>query len=306
MRIIKDIDNIHLSGSVVTTGNFDGVHLGHRFLLEQLVAKAREMDVPAVVVMFSPHPRQILRPQKEPFLYLTSEQKQIELLEDCGVDLLVKVPFTKAMAAWSAEDFITKILLTLLNVKFYLIGYDHHLGNPKYSTDLQKIATKYGFEMYQSLPYEGDKGLVSSTAIRNALALGDVALAAEFLGRDYGFRCKVVGGKRIGRTIGYPTANLVPLFDQILLPADGVYAVNVKIDEFCYGGMMQLGHRPTLNDNRGLTLEVHIFDFNKDIYDYEILLSFKCFIRKIVKFDHIDALVSQLQKDEKTAKALLG
>lgn len=306
MKIIKDIEGCELTGAVITTGNFDGVHRGHRFLLDQLVAKAQALSLPAVVVMFYPHPKQVLHPNAEPYLYLSDEQQQMHLIEDCGVDYVVQLSFDKAMASWSAEDFVTRMLLSKLGMKYYLVGYDHRLGNPRYSDDISQLSEKYSFGLQRSEPFYSQGVLLSSTVVRQALSEGRVADAALFLGRDYGFACTVVGGKRIGRTIGYPTANLVPCFDFPFLPKDGVYACRINVAGIWYGGMMQLGNRPTLDDGRGLTLEVHIFDFKDEIYGLNVELVFHDYLRGVEKFNHIDDLVKQLKNDETNARASLG
>ena len=303
MKIIKDIEGCKLEGAVVTTGNFDGVHLGHRYLLEQLVFSARTLNLPAVVVMFYPHPKQVLHPSDEPYLYLSDEVQQMQLIEQCGVDYVVQLSFDKVMAGWSAEDFIARILIAKLGMKYYLVGYDHRLGNPRYSDDIPVLSEKYNFELRRIEPFYYNGVLLSLTVVRKELLEGRVADAAAFLGRDYGFICTVVGGKRIGRTIGYPTANLVPCFDFPFLPKDGVYACKIKVAGIWYGGMMQLGNRPTLDDGRGLTLEVHIFDFKEEIYGQKVELVFHDYLRSIEKFNHIDDLVKQLKNDETTARA---
>lgn len=303
MKFIKDSSEWLGGACALTTGNFDGVHLGHRFLLENLVRAAHDLKLPAVVVMFYPHPKQILYPDANPYLYLTDEPQQLALMEECGVDYVVQLSFTKKMAAWSAEDFIKRILIDQLEMKYFLMGYDHRLGNPKYDNDINALSQKYNFVLKRSTPYYYDDALISSTVVRQALGQGDVENASLWLGRFYGFDCTVVGGKRIGRTIGYPTANLVPVFAHPYLPKQGVYAVRLKVEGVWFTGMMQLGLRPTLDDGRGLTLEVHIFDFDNDIYGQKVELIFCKYLRDIKKFENIEDLINQLKNDENTARA---
>lgn len=305
MKLLKSCKDWKAGSSAITTGNFDGVHLGHRFLLKQLVQRARDLEVPAVVVMFYPHPKQVLNPDAAPYLYLTNETQRLALMSECGVDYVVQLSFDKAMSNWSAEDFVKTILMDQLKMVFFLMGYDHRLGNPKYNNDVSLLAAKYEFELQRGEPYYCKDTLVSSTVVRNALGLGRVDQAELLLGRSYGFSCRVVGGKRIGRTIGYPTANLVPLYAHMLLPKVGVYVVRLMVKGCWYGGMMQLGHRPTLDDDRGLTLEVHIFDFDEDIYDQEVELAFCKYLRGTEKFKSIGDLLNQLKNDEITARAYL-
>lgn len=306
MKLIKNIDDWVGGPSAVTTGNFDGVHRGHQFLLRQLVEKARLLSVPAVVVMFYPHPKQVLNTNSEPYLYLSNEEDRLAYMAECGVDFVVQLEFNKEMATWGADDFVKKVLVDSLQMSFFLMGYDHRLGNPKYSSDMAYLSQKYAYEWCRSEPYYFDDVLVSSTVVRASLQKGDIALANRLLGREYGFACHVVSGKRIGRTIGYPTANLETLSPSVFLPKEGVYVVRVSVDGEWYGGMMQLGSRPTLEDDRGVTLEVHIFDFKATIYGQTVDLVFCHFIRDIVKFDSLDSLVNQLQEDERSARAYLG
>ena len=305
MEFIQNCEEWRAGKSAITTGNFDGVHRGHRFLLGQLVERAHMLGVSAVVVMFYPHPRQVLNSNVEPYRYLTERDEQLQLMADCGVDYVVQVSFNKTMASWSAEDFIQRILINKLNMIYFLVGYDHRLGNPHFKNDIGVLSQKLGFELCRSEPYYQDGVLVSSTVVRELLSAGAVDRARFLLGRDYGFNCRVVGGKKVGRTIGYPTANLVPDFSDVFLPKEGVYAVRVKLGEALYGGMMQVGHRPTLEDGRGLTLEVHIFDFDEDIYNKSLRLYFHKYLRDIKKFSGIEGLLEQLKIDEKEARISL-
>lgn len=305
MQIFKDIESIQLKNTVVTTGNFDGVHLGHQFLLGQLVKHAKATHRQSVVVMFFPHPREILSGGKSTLSYLSSQEDKYEMFEQCGVDVVVQIPFSLELAKWTADEFVKNILIDKLGLSLFLVGFDHKLGNPKSDTRVRPLADKYGFEMKECRSFESPVGEVSSSIVRECLIQGDCAKAAKLLGRPYSMQCTVVEGKKVGRSIGYPTANLSPIYQKSLVPAEGVYAVQVLHKQKKYGGMLQVGHRPTLDDGRGLTIEVHIFDFAEDIYTQTIDVSFVYFLRKNQKFSGIDALRLQLKDDEHVARGIL-
>ncbi len=303
MQIFKELEDVFLKNTVVTTGNFDGVHLGHRFLIERLVSLAKARECQSVLVMFYPHPREVLG--NTSFRYLSSPERNIGIFEEYGVDVVVQVAFTKELATWSAEDFVKKVLVDRLGMSYFLVGYDHHLGNPQKKTDFKTLSQKYKFELEQALPYEKNEVLVSSSVIRKALSEGDVKQAKQLLGREYAMRYRVVEGQKIGRSIGFPTANLQPIFEKHLIPAEGVYAVQVLYDREYYGGMLHIGQRPTLNDGRGLTIEVNIFDFNRDIYNKIVDVCFVAFLRENRRFETIEELQQCLQVDAENTKTCL-
>lgn len=302
MQIYKEIKQLSLKDTVITTGNFDGVHLGHQFLLKELVSLAKNSGRLSVVVMFYPHPREVLSPEDDTFRYLSSQEDKYRVFEECGIDVVVQIPFSKELAKWTAEEFVTKILLDKLGMSLFLVGYDHRLGNPKADTRVLPLSHKYGFEMKECRSFETEYGEVSSSIVRESLAKGDVKLSAQLLGRPYTMECIVEEGRKVGRSIGYPTANLKANYDRQLLPSEGVYAVKVMLDAKEYGGMMQIGYRPTLNDGRGLTVEVHIFDFNQDIYGHTLSVYFVDYLRANKRFSDIDALREQLKLDEHSAR----
>lgn len=304
MQVIKDIRDLQLADTVVTTGNFDGIHLGHQFVLNQLVDLAHRQDCRSVLVMFSPHPREVLGYGGE-VQYLSSADDKLELIEACGVDVVVQVHFDLELASWGSDDFVKKILLDKLGMTHFLVGYDHRLGNPKKSVSLDVLAEKYGFSLELCLPFELEFGKISSSIIREKLLIGDVLWAAQLLGRPYSLKCTVVRGQKLGRTISFPTANLVPVAEKMLIPGEGVYAVRVLVRGELCNGMMQIGHRPTLDDGRGLSIEVHLFDFDKCIYDDEVEVFFVEGVRSNKRFENIEALRLQLVNDEKQIRAIL-
>jgi len=306
MQIYKGINQLSLKDTVVTTGNFDGVHLGHQFLLNELVALAKASRRLSVVVMFYPHPREVLSTGDTDFRYLSSQEDKYAIFEQCGVDVVVQIPFDKELSRWTAEEFVTKVLLDKLGMSLFLVGYDHRLGNPKSDTRILPLAEKYGFEMQECRSFITDFGEVSSSIVRDKLLAGEVERAAQLLGRPYAMACVVEVGKQVGRSIGYPTANLKPTYAKHLLPAEGVYAVKVMVDNVEYGSMLQIGHRPTLDDGRGLTIEAHIFDFADNIYGHTISIHFLHFLRQNRKFPDIESLRAQLKEDERTARSFLA
>jgi len=305
MQVFTDINALALKGTAVTTGNFDGVHLGHQFLLKELVRHARDKRLKAVVVMFYPHPRVVLSAGRDELQYLSSQEEKFRIFESLGIDVVVQVPFDMALASWGAEDFIRRILMDKIGMAFFLVGYDHRIGNPQKPADLNKLSGLLGFELHHCPPYHSTLGKISSSLVRKSLATADLRQVTAMLGRYYSVLCVVEEGMKIGRSIGYPTANLKRLHQRRMLPPEGVYAVFVRLNGQQYGGMLQLGHRPTLNDQRGLTIEVHIFDFKGEIYGHQLELCFVAFLRQNYKFDNLDLLKEQLKKDEFAARALL-
>lgn len=305
MQIFKDIDLLDLKNTVVTTGNFDGVHLGHQFLLRQLVSMAHDKGSQSVVVMFYPHPREVLSSGKIDFYYLSSQEDKYRIFEQCGVDVVVQIPFNKELAQWSADDFVKKILVDKLGMSLFLVGYDHRLGNPKSDTRVAPLAEKYGFKMKECRSFVTEVGNVSSSIVREHILTGKVKQATLLLGRPYAMKCTVVEGEKVGRSIGYPTANLVPIYEKHVVPLEGVYVVQVQIGSRMFGGMLQIGHRPTLDDGRGRTVEVHIFDFNDNIYGQEVDVFFVKFIRLNQRFESLEDLKAQLRDDELSARQIL-
>ncbi len=306
MILREGIEGFSIKRSAITTGNFDGVHLGHQFLLKKLVAEAKKRSLASVVVMFYPHPKEVLGSGIDDFRYLNSQNDKYELFESLGINSVVVVPFSLEMAKLSAHDFIQKILIEKLNMEFFLIGHDHRLGNPQYETNILKVASGLPLEVAECTPFKSSVGLVSSSKIRKSLQMNEVKNAAIMLGRNFKIKCTVVDGRKVGRSIGYPTANLRLIDEKCQIPAQGVYAVNVMHEGKNYGGMMMIGSRPTLNDGRGETMEVFIFDFNKDIYHQELEVSFVDFVRDNMRFENIEALKYQLEQDEINIRKILN
>lgn len=288
-----------------TVGVFDGVHLGHLEIIRQLVASARTRKCEAVVVTFEPHPRIVLAPMGEVKLLQTLDEK-LSRFELAGVDAVMIIPFDAAFAKISPEDFIRNILVNSLNVSHVITGYDHFFGQARQGNYdlLARLGTKYNFSVAEFPQVNVGESAVSSSAIRRALLAGDVSKANEMLGYHYILKGKIVKGNRIGRNIGYPTANLKPECEFKLVPGQGVYATLTRVNELIYKGMTNIGFRPTI-DAEHLTIETNIFDFEEDIYGKEMELSFVGRIRNEKKFASLGDLQLQLAKDKIAAIEML-
>lgn len=294
--------------TVVTVGTFDGVHQGHRALMEAVVTKARERNARSVVVTFDPHPREIINPGKEGIKLLTTLKERAEILEDLGVDVLLVIPFDRDFSLLSSEEFVRDIIFSKVGVSEFVIGYDHHFGRDRKGTieTIEKLGKELGFDSYVVSKQEMGDVTISSTVIRNTLAEeGDVKQAAEYLNRHYLLNGIVMHGDERGRTIGYPTANLKPEHENKVIPKNGVYAVKVRVNNEWYGGMMNIGVRPTFGEDLR-TLEVNIFDFDREIYGDTIQVRFIDRIRDEKKFDGVDELKVQLGADKHTALQILS
>ena len=307
MKVTYGLNNFKtISCAVATTGTFDGVHLGHRKILNQLVAKAKKVGGESVLLTFSPHPRIVLQPDVELEL-LSSENEKISLLENTGIDHLIIHPFTREFSRTQSLDFVREFLVNKIRVKHLVIGYDHHFGrNREGSFDhLKEFGPIYGFEVEEIAAFDIDQVNVSSTKIRNALAEGNVELANMYLGAPYSISGRVIKGNQIGRTIGFPTANIECDFMQKLLPADGVYAGKLHVNGHTYNGMANLGSRPTIG-SRQRKLEVHCIGTDIDLYESEVRFELYKFLRGIEEFANLEALKKQLEVDKKEANLVLA
>ncbi len=294
-----------LDFAVVTSGTFDGVHYGHQKILDRLNEIAHKNGGESVLLTYWPHPRLVLYPEQELFL-LSSIEEKIELLSTNHVDHLIIIPFTSKFANLSSEDFILKILVEKIGTKKLVIGYDHRFGKNRSGSfeELKKDGPIYGFEVEEIPKQMIENNAVSSTKIRKALLEGKVQVADEYLGRPYTIHGKVIRGDQIGRTINFPTANIEVIFKYKLIPGEGIYAVKVKIDNIFHKGMLNIGYRPTFGGTQK-RMEVHIFDFDKDIYDEEIVVEFYGKIRSEIKFQNVGALKAQLIQDKADALKVL-
>ena len=291
--------------TIVTLGTFDGVHLGHQSILNQLIEATENGMYESVVLTFYPHPRMVL--QQEPAIQLlNSMDEKTMLLEKSGIDHLIIHPFDAAFSKLSAEAFVQKVLVEQLQIHKIIIGYDHRFGENRTAniTDLIQFGKKYNFEVAQINAKEINEIAVSSTNIRTALGNGSIQLANRYLGYTYFFSGKVMKGKQLGRTIGFPTANLELLEPFKLLPKKGAYVVYSMLKGTRIFGMMNIGHNPTLGENER-TIEVHFFDVKEDLYDSVLCISLLAFIRPEEKFSSVEALKTQLHKDRDFSKKYL-
>lgn len=294
-------------GTVCTVGTFDGVHRGHRLVLERLAECARERGLPAVLVTFDPHPLEVVNPAAAPPLLTIGIEKE-EVLAESPLDYVVVLPFTPALATYGASEFVDLVLREKLGLQHLLIGYDHGFGRGR-SGDaavLQELGSSRGFGVDVVPPVHGSDGRpISSTTIRRAIAGGDLARAADALGRFYSASGKVEAGAGRGRALGYRTINIALPPARKLLPPQGVYAVRVQTPRGAFGGMMNLGPRPTF-DELDARLEAHLFDVDGDFYGQHVRLDFVARLRETRKFTSPDALRSQLAADEHAARTALA
>lgn len=286
----------------MTIGTFDGVHFGHQKIIERLVFEAKKVKKKSVLLTFFPHPRMVLQKDASIELLNTIDERA-SLLEKTGLDYLIIHPFSKAFSRTSAFEFVRDTLVNQLNISKLIIGYDHHFGKNREGniTQLTEYSHLYDFNVEEIPAQDIDDVSVSSTKIRKALHLGNLRTANNYLGYNFMLCGTVVNGKKLGGKIGYPTANINVKEDYKLIPKTGVYIVQTKIQNKTVFGMMNIGNRPTVNGNHQ-TIEVHFFDFNKDLYGKKLTIELIYFLRDEKKFGSIDLLIHQLKKDEKTAR----
>jgi len=308
MKIYHSLENFAARTPVVTIGTFDGLHKGHQLILDKLKDLAGKMNGETVVFTFYPHPRVITSPNESSLRLLTTKEEKTKLFEKYGIDHLIIYPFSKEFAAMEYSEFVRKILVEQIGTKCLVIGYDHKFGKDRQGgfEYLQRCGEKYNFrvERMDALAVNDDN--ISSTKIRAALQVGDIRKANHYFGHEFTLHGTVVGGKQLGRKLGFPTANIEASDKHKIIPGYGVYAVTVEIDDQLHKGMLNIGTRPTFNknaDNR--SIEVNIFDFSEDIYGKKITLNFIDKIRDEQKFSGIDALVEQLRRDKEASIEIL-
>lgn len=301
-------DFARLKYAVVTSGTFDGVHRGHQKILDRLKEVATRAQGETVVITYWPHPRLVLHPDDQTLKLLNTFEEKAELLKQQGIQHLVRIPFTKEFSQLTSSEFVQRILVDAIGTRKLVIGYDHHFGKNREGSfeQLRPTGKTFGFEVEEIPAQDIDHVTVSSSKIRKALESGDATTAAHFLGRSYALSGLVVKGDKLGRVMGYPTANISIESHFKLVPADGIYAVRVQHAGRSYGGMLYIGVRPTLNGVKR-TIEVNIFDFDSDIYGETLTVSFERLLRTDTKFRDLEALKDQLQRDKQLAlEALRG
>lgn len=292
--------------SIVTIGTFDGVHIGHQKIIQKLIQNATEQNCESVILTFFPHPRMVLQNDSDIKLLNTLDEK-IGLLEKTGLQNLIIQTFDTEFSQLTAEEFVEKILVNQLNIQKIIIGHDHRFGKNRTANfeDLTEYGKKYGFEVEQITAKEINEVSVSSTKIRNAIVEGNIILANEYLGYDYFLTGKVRQGKQLGRTIGFPTANIKIEENYKLIPKNGVYIVKSILNNKTVYGMMNIGTNPTV-DGKILSIEVHFLNYDADLYDRQIKISILDYIRPEQKFDSVTQLKEQLEKDKKTTLTVIA
>lgn len=308
MQIHRDIDNLPVfTNAVITVGTFDGVHSGHLKIIGQLRTEARAINGEAIIITFDPHPRMVIDPKGDPVILLNTLDEKIALLRKQDIDHLVIVPFTHEFSEISAEDYIHDFLVQKFHPHTVIIGYDHHFGKGRRGNYklLEKFADEHQYKVKEIPEHILNEAAISSTRIRNALLQSDIETASRFLGYYYFFEAMVVKGDGIGKTIGYPTANLEITDENKLIPGDGVYVVKVRLDNTEYGGMMSIGVRPTLAVSRRV-VEVNIFDLDEDLYGKTLQVHVVGYLRGQEKFNSLKELAEQISKDEVAARKKLS
>jgi riboflavin kinase / FMN adenylyltransferase len=307
MAIFYDIKDLPVfQNAVVTVGTFDGVHKGHRGILAEVERQAKRAHGESVLLTFEPHPRKLLFPD-QPIGIITPLEQKLQLITDAGIDHVIVVPFTHGFAKLSAIEYIENFMVSIFHPHCIIIGYDHRFGNDRKGNIqlLENYATKYNYELIEIPAQMIDEATVSSTKIRNAITDGRMEDASLMLGRNYSLTGMVVHGNKLGRTLGYPTANLQPVDTDQIIPSLGIYAIRAIHKNTTYDGMLSIGFNPTVTDKHIRRIEANLFDFDKDIYSETLELSFVKKLREEQKFESLDALIAQLHKDKEQSLRIL-
>jgi riboflavin kinase/FMN adenylyltransferase len=308
MKIYEGIAHFEsVNNPVVTSGTFDGVHLGHQKILKRIRDISDEIGGETVLITFWPHPRLVLYPYEHNLRLLTTFEEKTRLLRKMGIDHLLTIPFTQAFSELSSAEFIKQILVDTIKTRKLVIGYDHRFGkNREGGFDYLKANKhNFGFDLEEISREDVDNVGVSSTKIRKALEEGKVEVANEYLGREYELNGIIIKGQQLGRSIGFPTANIHIPHDYKLIPCDGAYAVTASVEGEIRQGMLNIGNRPTVNGT-SQTIEVHLFDFEGNLYDKRICVKLKAYLRSEIKFSGLEKLKAQLQQDKQDALRLLA
>jgi riboflavin kinase/FMN adenylyltransferase len=302
MKIHRDIEQLPLfRNAVITIGTFDGVHMGHRQIIDKLKSEAKANNGETVIITFHPHPRKVVSSAILGIRLINTLEERIELLEGLGIDHLVIVPFTDAFANQPAEDYIKNFLIGKFRPHTIIIGYDHRFGRDRLGDYrlLEKMASTFNYKLKEIPKHILENISISSTNIREAILHSDIATANSLLGYEFFFSGEVVHGDKLGRKLGYPTANLKIQNEEKIIPGNGIYAVYAQSEESAQKlkGMMSIGFRPTV-DGKKRVVEVNLFDFDKEIYGQTLKVYVKKFLREEVKYDSLEALVKQIDQDK--------
>ena len=307
MKRFNNINEFNCKKStIITIGTFDGVHLGHQKILKKLNIEAENNGLESSVLTFFPHPRTVLNPNSSLKLINTIEER-ISLFKKSKIDNLIVHPFTKEFSELDSEDYVKNILVDQLKAKIVLIGYDHKFGKNRTAdiNNLKEYGIKYNFEVIEIKAEEINDIAISSTKIRNSIEEGNIQLSNSYLGYEFSFFGKVVKGNGIGKTLGFPTANIKIESDLKLIPKNGVYLISTIINKKIIFGMMNIGIKPTTNKNTK-SIEVNLFDFNQDLYDTNITIYIKQFLREEIKFNSLNELKLQIEKDKITCNSIIN
>lgn len=308
MAIFRNTDNLPaFKNAVITIGTFDGVHKGHRMILNEVVTHAKNISGESILLTFEPHPRKLLFPD-QPLGIITPLEEKLQLATGVGIQHIVIVPFTKEFANLPAHDYVEKFLVKIFHPHSIIIGYDHRFGYDRKGDIklLEDYASEYNYELLEIPAHLIDEAAVSSTKIRRAITEGRIEDATQMLGRHYSLSGMVVHGHKLGRTLGYPTANVHPVDADQIIPGLGIYAIYVVHNGAKYGAMLSIGYNPTVSDKKELRIEANIFDFDKDIYDDVIELIFIKKLRDEQKFNSLDELKEQLHKDKQDTLSVIS
>jgi riboflavin kinase / FMN adenylyltransferase len=307
MRVIRSLSSeTTFNQPILTLGTYDGVHLGHQAILKKLIQRAKLENKESVLFTFHPHPRMVLNPEAHGVRLIDTIEEKLVKLEALGLDTVILFPFTVDFSRLSAEEFVKQILVDTIQISEIHIGYDHHFGKNREGSfsELLQLGLKFGFEVFETSAVSISDTAISSTKIRNALLDGDISKAAHFLGRPYSIIGEVIHGNKLGRTIGFPTAN-IQLNEDKILPKLGVYAVTVNINGQLFQGVLNIGKKPTVKQTESISAEVFIFDFDQDIYGETINVDFYTYLRGEQRFDSVNSLKLQLSKDAEMARTVL-
>ena len=302
MKIHRDIESLpKFRNAVITIGTFDGVHMGHRQIIDKLKSEANRINGETIIITFHPHPRKIISSTILGIRLINTLDERLELLEQMGIDHTVIVPFTEAFANQPAEEYIKNFLISKFNPHSIIIGYDHRFGRERKGDYLllEKMAGNYGYNLLEIPKHVLDEISISSTRIREALLDGKIEIADKLLGYEFFFTGTVVDGDKLGRKLGYPTANLKIQDEEKIIPGNGIYAVYAQLENTGsrMKGMMSIGFRPTV-DGKKRVIEVNLFDFDREIYGKQLRVYVKKYLREEIKYDSLEALVRQIDQDK--------
>ena len=309
MKIHKDLNSIEkIRNPILTVGTFDGVHVGHQSIIERIKDIAKEKDGESVLLTFHPHPRMVLFPDDDSLKLINTIEEKTALLESFGLDHVITIPFEKEFSRITPVQYVRDILVNKIGIHTIVIGYDHHFGRNRQGNLalLKELSPLYEFNVEEIPAQDIDEITVSSTKVRNAILEGQIRIANGFLGYKFSMTGKVVPGRKIGREIGFPTANIQLLDKHKIVPGDGVYAITGNVKGKTYSGMLNIGTKPTVDDKGITSIEAHFFDFDLNIYDEIIEISFERKMRDEQKFNNLTSLKEQLITDAQFAKDILG